>query len=178
MGAGNLTAEDWQPLCDLLVQKLREKIAAQDHNASGALTESIEAEAIDLGDRWRIEVRANYYGRYVNNGRNPGTYPPIEPIREWIEVRGIGSELQKEWQKRGLAFAIAHSIKEKGIPPQGGYSPFYEKGNSIERVGFADRVIEENWDAIESTINELIGKIADWIVMNKYRDKLKHINEV
>ena len=178
MDVGNITTEDWQPLCDLLVQKLREKIAEQDHNATGALSASVEARAVELADRWRIEVLANDYGVFVNNGRRAGSYPPIDAIREWMQVRNIGNDLRKEYQRRGLAFVIARSIATRGIPPQGGYSPFYSKGNSIERTGFADRVIEENYDEIENTVNELIGKVADWIVFNQYKNTIKHLNEV
>lgn len=177
MSAGNISASDWQPICDLLVQKIREKIAEQDHNATGALSASVEAQAKELGDRWVVEVRANHYGRYVNNGRRIGSMPPVEAIYEWLKVRNIGVELQRESERRGLAFAIAKSIRDKGIPPQGGYSPFYSKGNSIERTGFADRVIEENFPEIESVVADLIGKAADWIVFNQYKNTYKHLNE-
>lgn len=177
MGAGNISANDWQPICDLLVQKIREKIAEQDHNATGALSASVEAQAKELGDRWVVEVRANHYGRYVNNGRRIGSMPPVEAIYEWLKVRNIGVELQRESERRGLAFAIAKSIRDKGIPPHGGYSPFYSKGNSIERTGFADRVIEESFTEIEDVVADLIGKAADWIVFNQYKNTYKHLNE-
>ena len=178
MNAGKLTADDWQPLCDLLAQKLRERLAQQDHIATGALLDSVEARAVELSDRWRIEVLANTYGKWVNNGRKPGTMPPIDAIYQWIKVRNIGAELKKEYQRRGLAFVIAKSIKERGITPSGGYSSFYSKGNSIERTGFADRVIEENSNEIERMVIDLMGQIADWIIYNQYREKFKHINEV
>lgn len=177
MSAGNLTADDWQPLCDLLVQKLREKIAEQDHNATGSLSASVEAQAVELADRWRIEVLANHYGVFVNNGRRIGKFPPIEAIRQWMEARDIGNDLRRESQRRGLAFVIARSIAQRGIPPQGGYSTFYAKGNGIERTGFADRVIEENAGAIEDIVNELIGKVADWIIFNQYKNTIKHLNK-
>lgn len=178
MSVGNLTAEDWQPLCDLLVQKLREKIAMQDHNATGALSSSVEARAVELADRWNIEVLANYYGEFVNNGRRAGTYPPIDAIREWMEARNIGNDLRKEYQRRGLAFVIARSIATRGIVPQGGYSPFYSKGNSIERTSFVDKVVEENATEIEEIVSNLIGRVADWIIFNQYKNTIKHINEV
>ena len=93
MGAGNIFVEDWQPICDLLVQKLREKIAEQDHNATGALSASVEAEAKELADRWVIEVRANHYGRYVNNGRRIGSMPPVEAIYQWLKERLVDIRL-------------------------------------------------------------------------------------
>lgn len=175
MSAGNISANDWQPICDLLVQKIREKIAEQDHNATGALSASVEAQAVELADRWCVEVRANHYGRYVNNGRSIGSMPPIEAIYEWLKVRNIGAELQRESQRRGLAFVIARSIQERGIPPQGGYSPFYAKGNAIDRTGFADKVVEENSTEIENVVAELIGKVADWVVFNQYKNTYKYL---
>lgn len=177
MSAGNISANDWQPLCDLLVQKIREKIAEQDHNATGALSASVEAQAVELADRWCVEVRANHYGEYVNNGRRIGSMPPVQAIYEWLKVRNIGADLQKESQRRSLAFAISQSIRDRGIPPQGGYSKFYAQGNSIERTGFASKVVEENFNDIEGWVLNLIGKVADWIVFNQYEKSIKHLNK-
>lgn len=177
MSVGSISESDWQPLCDLLAQKIREKIAEQDHNATGSLSASVEAQAVELADRFCIEVRANHYGKFVNNGREPGTMPPVSVIYEWMKVRNIGVELQRESERRSLAFAIATSIREKGIPPLGGYSQHYAKGNTIERTGFADKVVEENFDTIEEHVLDILGKVADWIVFNQYRKKYQHINK-
>lgn len=175
---GNITEDDWQPLCDLLVEKLRAEIAAQDHNATGELSDSIESEAKALADRWVIEVKANYYGRYVNNGRSIGaTPPPFQAIYEWMKVRGIGANLPREYMRKGLAWIIRDSISKKGIPPQGGYSEHYARGNTIPRKNFADSVIERNFKTIEQVVADLIGKAADWIVFNQYKNTYKHLNE-
>ena len=172
------TAEDWQPLCDLLKEKIVAKIAEQDHNATGALSNSVEVIARELPDRWVIEALANNYGVYVNNGRRQGApMPPISVIYQWMQQRGIGANLAKDYQKRGLAFVISKSIAEKGIPPQGGYSDYYSKGNSIKRTGFADDVIAENEEQIWAMVEEVIGKVTDWIIFNKYRKTAKFIGQ-
>lgn len=171
------TAEDWQPLCDLLKEKIVAKIAEQDHNATGALSQSVEVVARELPDRWVIEALANNYGKFVNNGRRVGApMPPISVIYRWMQQRGIGNELQRESQKRGLAYVISRSIAQKGIPPQGGYSDHYSKGNSIKRTGFADDVIAENEEQIYAMVEEVIGKVADWIIFNKYRKTINFLN--
>ena len=172
------TAEDWQPLCDLLKEKIVAKIAEQDHNATGALSQSVEVIARELPDRWVIEALANNYGVYVNNGRRQGApMPPISVIYQWMQQRGIGANLAKDYQKRGLAYVISKSIAEKGIPPQGGYSDYYSKGNSIKRTGFADDVIAENEEQIWAMVEEVIGKVTDWIIFNKYRKTAKFIGQ-
>lgn len=166
------TAEDWQPLCDLIKDALVAKLAEQDHNATGALSDSVEMRVTELPDRWVIEALANNYGKYVNNGWeiDPSKHrPPTDIILRWMQQRGIGANLAKDYQKRGLAYVISRSIWEKGIPPKGGYSKHYSKGNSIKRTGWVDDVVAENEEKIYELIEEVIGKVADWIIFNKYK---------
>ena len=172
------TAEDWQPLCDLIKDALVAKLAEQDHNATGALSDSVEVTAKELPDRWVIEALANTYGVYVNNGRRQGAaMPPIDVIYEWMQQRGIANDIQRESQRRGIAFVIARSISRNGIPPAGGYSRYYPKGNTIKRTGWADDVVAENEEKIYEMIEEVIGKVADWIIFNKYSKMAKFIGQ-
>lgn len=171
------TAEDWQPLCDLIKDALVAKLAEQDHNATGALSDSVEMRVTELPDRWVIEALANTYGVFVNNGRRQGAaMPPISVIYEWMKQRGIAADIAKESQRRGIAFVIARSISRNGIPPAGGYSRYYPKGNSIKRTGWADDVVAENEEKIYEMIEEVIGKVADWIIFNKYKRTIKFLN--
>lgn len=172
------TAEDWQPLCDLIKEKLVAKLAEQDHNATGALSDSVEMRVTELPDRWVIEALANTYGVFVNNGRRQGaTMPPISVIYEWMKVRGIASEIANERKRKGIAFAIARSISENGIPPQNGYSQHYAKGNTIKRTGWVDDVISENEEDIYKMVEEVIGRVTDWIIINKYKHTIKLLND-
>ena len=171
------TAEDWQPLCDLIKDALVAKLAEQDHNATGALSDSVEVTAKELPDRWVIEALANTYGKFVNNGRRQGApMPPIDVIYEWMKVRGVASEITKESKRRGVAYVIAKSIAERGIPPVGGYADHYAKGNSIKRTGWADDVIAENEEEIYKMVEEVIGKVTDWIIFNKYKHTATFLN--
>lgn len=171
------TLAEWQPLCDLIKEKLVAKLAEQDHNATGALSDSVEMRVTELPDRWVIEALANTYGVYVNNGRRQGApMPPISVIYQWMQQRGIGANLAKDYQKRGLAFVISKSIAERGIPPADGYSNHYAKGNSIKRTGWVDDVIAENEEEIYKLVEEVIGKVTDWIIFNKYKHTATFLN--
>jgi hypothetical protein len=171
------TAEDWQPLCDLIKEKLVAKLAEQDHNATGALSDSVEVTAKELPDRWVIEALANTYGKFVNNGRRQGApMPPIDVIYEWMQQRGIANDIQRESKRRGVAYVIAKSIAERGIPPAGGYSSHYAKGNSIKRTGWVDDVIAENEEEIYKLVEEVIGKVTDWIIFNRYKHTATFLN--
>lgn len=171
-----LKAEDWQPLADKLKEWLTKRLAEQDHNATGALSESVETIVKHEGSGWVIEAWAYAYGRFVNNGRRAGsTMPPPSIILQWMKVRNIGNDLTKEYQRRGLAFVIARSIAEKGIPPQGGYSEFYEKGNTIDRTGWVDKVLEENEDEIMKYFEEKLEQLVELYVFNKYSNEINKL---
>lgn len=173
------TLEDWQPLCDLIKEKLVAKLAEQDHNATGALSDSVEMRVTELPDRWVIEALANTYGVYVNNGWEVDPTkkrPPTDVIYEWMKVRGVASEITKESKRKGVAYVIARSIWENGIPPAGGYSSHYAKGNSIKRTGWADDVIAENEEEIYKMVEEVIGRVTDWIIFNKYKRTATFLN--
>lgn len=53
------------------------------------------------------------YAEYVEYGRHPGSFPPIEPIQKWC-MRKLGME-EKEANK--TAWAIAKAIEQRGIAP-------------------------------------------------------------
>ena len=147
---------DWQPLTEYITSYLREELARQDHNATGALSQSLRVDVKEGDGETTLAGYGRGYGKYVNRGRKAGSMPPTNYILSWMRTRGIGADLQKDYQKRGLAFAIARSIADKGIPPIGGYSRYYAKGNTIDRTGFVDKIFTEHSDEIYSIIRRIV----------------------
>ena len=156
--------EKWQPLIDYLTKFMREELARQDHNATGALSNSLRVDVKEGDGESTIAGYGRHYGKYVNRGRKAGSMPPTNYILSWMRTRGIGADLQKDYQKRGLAFVIARSIAENGIPPIGGYSEFYAKGNTIDRTHFVDKLFDEHSDEIYSIIRRIVD---DYLQMAK-----------
>ncbi len=77
---------------------------------TGRLRDSLSRKVLDtaMGTRYTLQIFAEDYFIYVNDGRKPNSKPPpIEPIREWCKQKGIDE---------GLSYAIARSIGKKGIP--------------------------------------------------------------
>ena len=60
------------------------------------------------GDNVVIEVLFNNYIDYIEQGRRPGTMPPVSALKEWAQSRGIPTD-------NGTLFAIANAIKRDGI---------------------------------------------------------------
>ena len=60
------------------------------------------------GDNVVIEVLFNNYIDYIEQGRRPGTMPPVSALKEWAQSRGIPTD-------NGTLFAIANAVKRDGI---------------------------------------------------------------
>lgn len=165
---------DWQPLTDYITRFLREELARQDHNATGALSNSLRVDVKEGDSEATITGYGRDYGKYVNRGRKAGSMPPTNYILSWMRTRGIGADLQKDYQKRGLAFVIARSIAINGIPPINGYSEFYPKGKTIDRTRFVDKLFEEHSDEIQSIIRRIVGdnlQMANTEFLNYWKRK-------
>ena len=61
-----------------------------------------------------------YYGKFVNEGRKPGSMPPPDKLVPWIARRGIQGRNKKTGRfitRKSLSWAIAINIKKYGIKP-------------------------------------------------------------
>ena len=91
---------------DEFVKKLQEQFDNKNLNFTGDAKNSLEAIASDN--------KLTIYGLgrilFLEIGRRPGKMPPIEPIEKWV----IGKLNVPEDEARGVAFAIAKKIAEKG----------------------------------------------------------------
>ena len=127
-----------------LVNALKAELARQLHNATGAASESIHIEKSGLLE-WSII--GNSYLYWINFGRKPGKWPDIKAIKQWVEIKNIGSEEDVDT----IAFLIARAIKEKGSPAK----PYvkWDAGNSLDRTDFVTRVLKDH----EQEIKEYLG---------------------
>ena len=76
--------------------------------ASGSLVNSINYRLQNTANGINVVLLANDYLKYVDEGRRPGTYPPIRAIQRWVAIKGI---------KKEAAWAIRQNIFKFGIKP-------------------------------------------------------------
>ena len=76
--------------------------------ASGSLVNSINYRLQNTANGINVVLLANDYLKYVDEGRRPGTYPPIRAIQRWVAIKGIKPE---------AAWAIRQNIFKFGIKP-------------------------------------------------------------
>jgi hypothetical protein len=76
--------------------------------ASGSLVNSINYRLQDTAQGINVILLANDYLKYVDQGRRPGSYPPIQAIQRWVAIKGIPKQ---------AAWAIRTNIYKFGIKP-------------------------------------------------------------
>lgn len=72
-----------------LARSIQQGMRDRNLNAAGTTSRSIEVGAV--GGRGIVQgtLVANDNWRYVGNGRGPGKFPPLDPLRAWIKARGL-----------------------------------------------------------------------------------------
>ena len=121
-------------------------------NATGELISSIKPMTPSLVDgTFQCSLSLAPHWKYVENGRRPGRFPPIDNILDWVKTK---PELtrpnrldRKEISPKQLAFLVARKIANKGIQP----------GNQLEE---AMDIVYARWkDRIDAAITADIESI-------------------
>lgn len=138
-----------------LVQDLY-KIALtdSDRRASNELINSVRYIYTSGSNKWEISLNLQDYWYYVEYGRRPGKFPPVDKILEWIRVKPIlpypdsNGKLPTEKQ---LAFLIGRKISEEG----------YEGSHDLERtLEMVNAEYEEKiMEALDKDLDEGFGLI-------------------
>ena len=114
-------------------------------NATGELISSIKPMTPELANgTFQCSLSLAPHWKYVENGRRPGKFPPIDNILDWVKAK---PELarpnrldRKEITPKQLAFLVARKIAAKGIQP----------GNQLEE---AMDIVYARWkDRIDAAI--------------------------
>lgn len=133
-----------------LRNRYQDNLIRDEKIATGNLLNSIDYK-VQYDDRaiW-VELHLEDYYKWVENGREPGKFPPPEAILEWIRIKPVipddrDGRLPTEQQ---LAFLIGRKIAEEGIEPGN------QLHNAMDDIypQFEDRIDE----AIAQDINDAV----------------------
>lgn len=131
----------------------QDKLIKGDKVATGNLLNSVEY-VIEKDDRSiSVSLQLEDYYKYVEEGRKPGKFPPVDKILDWIKVKPIVPDerngvLPTENQ---LAYLIGRKIAEEGI----------------EGTHYLQQTQEELMTEFETKLSEAIAKDV-----NQYMDIL------
>jgi hypothetical protein len=126
--------------------------------ATGGLLDSINVQYDASNSSFTVEMLD--YWQYVNDGRKPGKYVPIDALTKWIKAKGLKGRNKKTGRfitTESFAWGISTNIKKFGIAPTyfydkavAAFTPVFEeevyKALGIDLETFFDRVFEQNAD--------------------------------
>lgn len=100
-----------------VIDLYRSNLSNSGHNATGKLASTASFNVEVGSDDINVTIHLEDYYRYVEEGRRPGRFPPVDAILSWIQAkhimpREINGKLPTENQ---LAFLIGRKIAEQGI---------------------------------------------------------------
>jgi len=155
---------------DYVIQQARSNLSKLKKNSSRKLYDSIKGEIKAMPNSLRLYFDMADYGFYQDKGVSgtkkkydtPFSYtnkmPPPKAFDKWIVKKGIAPRNKegKFQTRKGLQFAIARSIFEKGIKPSLFFTKPFEKAfknlpnEMIEAYGLEaqetfDTIMQENF---------------------------------
>ena len=109
---------DIQAIVDQIADAYRKELTNQGKVASGKLR-NFTVEIVQDEKWFNIVFNIEHYWKYVENGRSPGKFPPIDAILSWIRIKPVVPHpiRNRVPTTKQLAFLIARSIAQKGIQP-------------------------------------------------------------
>lgn len=139
----------------------KRKLTDKGINASYKLLNSVETTVRSNDDEFVVTIHLEDYWYYVENGRGPGKFPPIDKILEWIRVKPVipysdnRGRLPTEEQ---LAFLIARKIANEGTD---GRKVLYETVEELNRyyLPLLQKALDDDFARFSYEIDTYIGSI-------------------
>lgn len=139
----------------------KRKLTDKGINASYKLLNSVETVVRRNDDEFIVTINLEDYWIYVENGRGPGRFPPIDKILEWVRVKPVipysdsRGRLPTEEQ---LAFLIARKIANEGTE---GRKVLYETVEELNRyyLPLLQQALDRDFARFSYEIDTYIGSI-------------------
>lgn len=129
------------------VAELIKELKSAGKSASGKLIKSISYELQPLAENLRLVINAESYLQFVDAGRKPGRYPPIQEIAKWASIKGI---------PQSAVFPIARKIYKFGIKPTRVIQSTIKKMENSSKITVLERNIANNIEELISNNIETI----------------------
>lgn len=142
---------------DAFIENARNNLEANQSNASYNLYNSFE-KVIEVGeDYFKVSISLADYWQHLEKGRGPGKFPPVDKIKEWIEVKPINPtplSNGKTPSVEQLSFLISRKIANEGTEAQ----PFFEPAKEQTIREFEDKINQAIEEDVSNFILELVEK--------------------
>ena len=138
--------EAWEIFNKELTANILKQQAMQKAEASGNFRAFIESDAsiFALEDN-RFTKLGTEYTKEIDVGRSPGKLPPIQPIKEWVDLKKYGISFANDRERDSIAWGIAKKMAKKGG---------YKRRNTSKRTNIFANAISESMPTLSKLLAE------------------------
>lgn len=139
----------------------QKRLIADDKRATGNLIDSVQCKIAYQGINFVVFLELADYWRYVEDGRKPGRFPPVDKILEWVKIKPVlpvpmeNGELPTEEQ---LAFLISRKIANEGIEAGHQLAETVEDLNKIY-IPILEEALQKDFDLYTLKTFSDVGKM-------------------
>lgn len=160
------TSRVLQEFAVVVQERYKDAVRSGGSNASGLFINSIQSKVTIRGNTYLVTLNLEDYWKYLEYGRKPGRFPPVDKIRQWIRIKPIialPSETGKLPTQNQLAYLIGRKIATKGIPAK------HYLQNTMDEViaEFEQRIIAAFDEDVKNLVYLSINSLSSY--------KFKHI---
>ena len=148
---------------DLYVENLKN----DNRVASGQLINNVKTLVKAGNDTFEVVLQVADYYQWLEDGRKPGVFPPVDAILDWIRVKNILPTPDKNGKlptEKQLAFKIRGAIKENGTIKDKGYDGGHYVKKTMEALN--TEYINRLHEALQKDFDEYSIKIWNGIDKN------------
>lgn len=126
---------------DLLIDLYKRNLG--NSNATGELANTLSYEVTDDNSVYEVSLKLQDYWKYLEYGRKAGKMPPINDIKQWIQVKRIVPKANngKLPTTEQLAYLIARDIGRFGTI---GKYPLEKSITELDALDTIDQAITED----------------------------------
>lgn len=116
---------------NLIIDSYRRKLFDGGNNATGLLGNSLSTTVYAEDGIYEVVLQIQDYWKYLEYGRLPGTFPNLDAIKRWIQVKPVIPTVQSNGKVptvNQLAYLISRKIERDGIEPK------YYLNNTLDEI--------------------------------------------
>lgn len=114
-----------------IIDSYRRKLYEGGSNATGLLGNSLTTQVNAEDGIYEVTLQIQDYWKYLEYGRLPGTFPNIDAIKKWIQVKPVIPTVQSNGKiptLSQLTYLISRKIARDGIEPK------YYLNNTLDEI--------------------------------------------
>lgn len=139
----------------------KRKLTDKEINASYKLLNSVKTTVRRNDDEFIVTINLEPYWYYVENGRGPGKFPPIDKILEWIRCKPVIPYSDSRGRlptEESLAFLISRKIAEQGTEGRNVLAETVEELNNYY-LPLLQQALDRDFARFSYEIDTYIGSI-------------------